>query len=374
MQINDFINALNKININTFVGVPDSTLQVLCEKLAQLDDEHHMCTVNEGAAIALAAGHYLASEQPCCVYMQNSGIGNAVNPIASLTHGKVYDIPMLLLIGYRGEPNTKDEPQHKFQGEITLPMLDLLEIEHAIISNETTSLEFDEIMTNANKAMQEHRQYAIVVKKSSFTSDSKHAFTNPYTLIREDAISSIIEKIKPNDVIVSTTGKISREVYESLNKIKGTHSQAFLTVGSMGHASMIALGIAKQRKDKTVYCIDGDGAALMHLGSMAFLAEQKPANFVHIILNNEAHESVGGMSTGATRTDFSKVAMDLGYTFAITVDNLIGLHNALKKCEGQTGPVLIEVKVAMHSRSDLGRPKETPIQNKENFMKYHEVK
>lgn len=364
---------LKKAGIDTFAGVPDSTLSVLCAHLNRMDKKHHMCTVNEGAAVGIAAGHYLATGKPACVYMQNSGLGNAINPMASLTHADVYEIPVLYLIGYRGKPGEKDEPQHVFQGRITLPQLDLMEIEHAVLSSATGTEEMTMLMERCMTNLQQKRSFAFVIEKGTFKSDLSYDYQNSYTFIRENAIRVLAEEVRKEDVLVSTTGKISRELYEQLDIIKGCHDQAFLTVGSMGHASMIAVGMAHSFPEQRIICLDGDGAALMHMGSLAFIAQQQLKNFVHIVLNNGAHESVGGMPTSACELSIADVARSCGYPHAETIREETGFKNLLQRLDELPKPCMIEVLVSMCSRSDLGRPKETPTDNKQQFMKRNEV-
>ena len=382
MKATWLISELMKRGIGHFVGVPDSTLSVFCKCLEKKYADCHEVPANEGAAVGLAAGHYLAEKKPCLVYMQNSGIGNAVNPICSLIHEKVYQIPVLFFVGYRGEPGKKDEPQHVFQGEATIPLLNQLGISCDVIGSETSEEEMKEILDRAWTALDDRKPYAVVIKKGTFEkenlesenrkSDSYFGKDEPYTMKREDAIGIFADHLNKEEVVVSTTGKISRELYEQLDARKGHHSQAFLTVGSMGHASMIALGYAKSRPDKRVYCLDGDGAALMHLGAMAFIGENHPKNFVHLVLNNRAHESVGGMATGAVHTNWKKVAESLGYMHAYSVKNEMELRLALDECCELSGPVFIEVKVALGAREDLGRPKESAKENGDQFMNYHQ--
>lgn len=375
------IKELRERGIGHFVGVPDSTLAQFCKGLDTLDAGLHEVPCNEGAAVGLAAGHYLAEKKPCLVYMQNSGIGNAVNPICSLIHEKVYQIPVLFLIGYRGEPGVKDEPQHIFQGEVTIPLLEVLQIPCEVIGNQTTEEEMEGILDRAFLALRERRPYAVVVKKGTFEKektlqpaskwDIRWGEEIPYRMKREDAIKEFVSKLQPEDVVISTTGKISRELYEQLDLQKGDHSQAFLTVGSMGHASMIALAYAKSRPEKQVYCLDGDGAALMHMGSMAFIGENHPRNLIHIVLNNRAHESVGGMATGAVHTNWKKAAESLGYLHVYSAKNEAELGMTLDECREVSGPVFLEVKVALGARADLGRPKESAKENGDRFMEFH---
>lgn len=372
MRVEAFVEAIKALGITMIAGVPDSALQPFCNYLNKAEHGFaHYIPANEGAAVGLAIGSYLSTGQPACVYLQNSGIGNIVNPVTSLANQAVYDIPMLFIVGWRGEPGKKDEPQHRFMGEITRSILDVLEIPNAVLSADTTEKEIEQIFKAAEQALSENKQYAIVVKRDAMENDQKNVYTNSYALCREAAISEIIKSVSPEDVIVSTTGKISREVYEQCDKIIGHHKQAFLTVGGMGHAGMIAFGIAQQRKDKMVYCIEGDGAILMHMGELAFLAKQGSENFVHICLNNDAHESVGGMPTGAAGKEFYKVAGECGYPYAVCVDSMEDLQKELKKLKERKLPAFLEVKVKLGARADLGRPKESAVENKEQFMEYH---
>lgn len=375
MQVEKFVRQIQGIGISTVIGVPDSALKPFCDYMNRKGKElfDHYVPANEGAAVGIAIGSYLATGKAACIYMQNSGIGNAVNPITSLANGAVYGIPMLMVIGFRGEPGTKDEPQHKFMGDITERILSLLEIEHAIIGADTSEGELAEVFIRAGKALSDNRQFAIVVKRGSFDDAETEHYRNGYGLVREEAIREIIRGIREEDVLVSTTGKISREVYEQSDDLKGQHAQDFLTVGGMGHASMIALGIAREKPQKKVYCLDGDGAVLMHMGSLAFIAKQKPDNLVHICLNNEAHESVGGMPTGSVGLRYAEVAKVCGYPAAYIVEDLQQLREVLGKLREEWQLTFVEIMVSMASRSDLGRPKETARQNKDDFMQYHGV-
>lgn len=376
MVVTDFISQIKKLGIKTLSGVPDSALKPFCDYINGVGKEQftHYVPANEGAAVGIAIGEYLATGIPVCVYMQNSGLGNIVNPITSLANEEVYGIPMLLLIGYRGEPGTKDEPQHKYMGKITEPLLDALGIEHVVLGKELSEQEVDAGFDRAAQKLREGKQFAFVLKRDFLVNEQKSVYTNHNSLVREDAIAEIIKALDTSDVVISTTGKISREVYEQSDKIKGSHAQDFLTVGGMGHASMIAFGIAKEAEEKRVYCLDGDGAELMHMGSLAFIAKQNPNNLVHICLNNEAHESVGGMPTGCVGLSYAKVAETVGYEFVYCVDTIEELKQVLNEIKGKRKLTFIEIKVAMESRADLGRPKETAAENKDNFMRYHGVK
>ena len=376
MRASYFCKKLSELGIDTVSGVPDSLLKNFCEYLdksqnGETDDGirfKHFTAENEGGAAGICAGAYLATGRPACLYMQNSGIGNVVNPICSLFHRDVYDIPLLMLVGWRGEPGVKDEPQHVFQGKATIKLLEDMDIETFVVSKDTTDEEVNELFETLGKLLKDKRQCAVVVKKGTFVDERSRAKTNGRDYVREEAIGDILKLIGENDPVFSTTGKISREVYEQSDKIYGNHSRCFLTVGSMGHTSMIAFGYKANHPEKRVFCIDGDGAVLMHMGSMAFIAEQQPENFVHIVINNNAHESVGGMDTAAKHADFAAIAKDCGYKNVYIAENKEELEKAFAAIENNTELTLIEVRVALGARDDLGRPKETPRENKAVFM------
>lgn len=365
----NFIQLLNKNNINFFAGVPDSKLQSFCDKLIEMLglSNSHIIAANEGNAVGLAAGYYLATGNYPCVYLQNSGIGNIVNPVASLLNEKIYSIPVLFIIGWRGEPDIKDEPQHIFQGEITLKLLEDLNIEYIVLDKETDEKSINNYLNKFKNILSEGKLCAFVIREGVFEKEKLIDYKNNNTLIREKAIEIII-KYSKDDIIVSTTGKISRELFEIRERKNMGHERDFLTVGSMGHSSMIALSIALQLKDKRIYCLDGDGALLMHFGASAIIANKKPKNFVHIVLNNAAHESVGGMPTICDKLDLCKIAEDLGYEESYKVETIEELENILKSIKNNL--TFIEVKVSIFSRKDLMRPNISPIENKNNFIKF----
>lgn len=366
-----FIESLAAKGIDFFAGVPDSLLKNVCAFISDtLDDRHNIIAANEGAAVGLAAGHYLATGHIPCVYMQNSGEGNAINPLASLTDKEVYGIPVLLVIGWRGEPGVHDEPQHVKQGKITLPLLDAMGIRHEILSQDET--EFRSQLDGAVRHMSETGEaFAFIVRKNTFEPYTlqRHE-VNEYPLSREEAIQKVAASLSAKDVIVSTTGMISRELFEYRTAQGQGHERDFLTVGSMGHASQIALGIALEKTDRRVWCFDGDGAALMHLGSVAIIADKAPENFVHVIFNNGAHDSVGGQPTVGLKVNLAGIAKVAGYKDAVSVTTAEGLGSALKVLKTMRGPVLLEVRVHRGNRKDLGRPTTTPIQNRDALMEF----
>lgn len=357
--------------IDFFTGVPDSLLKNFCAYLTDhADAAHHLIAANEGGAVGLAAGYHLATGKAACVYMQNSGEGNAVNPLMSLTDGDVYAIPLLLLIGWRGMPGVHDEPQHVKQGKVTIQLLEAMDIPYCIMSEDERELEgqIDEAVASLRKRS---AAYAFVIKKGTFdTYTLQHNETVSGTMSREEAIERIMLSAPSRAVFVSTTGMASRELFELREKHHMGHERDFLTVGSMGHASQIALAIALQQPDRPVYCIDGDGAAIMHLGSLAIIGSRKPANLVHVVLNNGAHDSVGGQPTVGRMIDFPAIARACGYRQGWSVSTPVELATALEKSGRQDGLCFLEVKVRKGARKDLGRPTTTPIQNKQAIMEF----
>jgi phosphonopyruvate decarboxylase len=355
---------IKQLGIEVLAGVPDSTLKEFCDYINSEERELvHYTVPNEGSAVGIAVGTYLSTGKPACVYMQNSGIGNTVNPVTSIANAEVYNIPMLFIVGYRGAIGTKDEPQHKFMGRITEKIFDCLEIEYVVIDSNT--IELDGIFGRIKTALANKKQFALIIKKDTFEKRANADYSNCNKLNREYVICEFMKKIGSNDLIVSTTGKISREVYEK----SGNRSQCFLTVGGMGYASMIAFGIARKQPSKRVICLDGDGAALMHLGNMAFIGERKMENLIHICLNNCAHESVGGMPTAAPNFKYAETAKICGYSHAFVIQTPEEFNAFVNNFNSLKGLTFIEIKVANTSRDDLLRPKESALENAINFMK-----
>ena len=369
-----FIEALREKGIDCFAGVPDSLLKNICAYITDhFDAAHNIIAANEGAAVGLAAGHYLATGQPACVYMQNSGEGNIINPLASLTDQEVYNIPVLLLIGWRGRPGVHDEPQHVKQGKVTTGLLNVMGVNYEVLSKEEDKAAKQ--IEKAAKALANKEVFALVIEKDTFEDYKlQNVEVNELTMTREEAIQTVAAALGEKDCIVSTTGMISRELFEYRAAMKQGHERDFLTVGSMGHASQIALGIALAQPDRRVWCFDGDGAAIMHMGSMAIVANKAPKNYVHVVFNNGAHDSVGGQPTVGLKIDLPAVAKAVGYKATIIVDNKEELVKQLSTINSQLstvgGPILLEVQVRKGNRKDLGRPTTTPIQNKEALMSF----
>lgn len=365
-----FLELLNKNGVDFFTGVPDSLLKDFCLYVEEnIPKKNHIITANEGAAIGLAAGHHLATGNIAMVYMQNSGLGNAMNPLTSLVDCDVYSIPVLMLIGWRGEPGVQDEPQHKKMGKITTSILDSMGIPYFILSE--SSEESESLILNAIKLSKE-KEYpvAIIVKKNIFSEYKKikEEAGNKFKMSREKALEIIVKKSDLNCAIVSTTGKLSRELFE-IRKKNNQQQQDFLTVGSMGHASQIALGVSLET-NKKVICLDGDGAIIMHMGSLAINGMYAPNNYLHIVLNNGCHESVGGQPTQGFNINIYKIAEICGYKNVKLVDDENNLSEVLEKFLLVEGPSFIEVRINKDSRSNLGRPTKTPIENKNSFVNF----
>lgn len=362
-------DTLANYGIDYYAGVPDSLLKNLCAYITDhADAAHNIIAANEGGAMGLAAGHYLATGQIPVVYMQNSGQGNIINPLASLTDPDVYNIPVLLVIGWRGKPGVHDEPQHVKQGKVTTGLLNVMGIDYTVLSKEEEKAEVQ--IKKAIAYMQNTKQcYALVIEKDTFeTYTLQNVEKNELSMSREEAIQTVAAALGEKDTIVSTTGMISRELFEYRTSMNQGHERDFLTVGSMGHASQIALGIALEKKDRKVWCFDGDGASIMHMGSMAIVANKAPKNYVHVVFNNGAHDSVGGQPTVGLKIDLPAVAKAVGYKSVYSVSSKEELQEQLSHL-GEA-PVFLEVKVKKGNRKDLGRPTTTPIQNKEALMTF----
>lgn len=365
----DFCDVLGSRGIDFFCGVPDSLLKNLC---AYIDDnlpaDKHTITANEGNAVGLAMGRFLGSHRPAAVYMQNSGLGNAVNPLTSLADPQVYSIPMLLVIGWRGEPGVKDEPQHVKQGEITEQQLSIMDIPYVVMDCESDS---DLVLKPLLETMTtQNRPVAVLIKKGTFSAfKSISQSNNSYSMVREDALNTLLSAFSSDDIVVSTTGKTSREVFE-LRQQRGESASDFLTVGGMGHTSSIAMGVALAAPKRRVIAIDGDGSMLMHLGALPIIGNHSNNNLIHIVLNNQCHESVGGQPTVAGEIDIQKLAIASGYNAYFCASEQDAITDIWTSIEPNSGPVLFEIKIAKGSRDDLGRPTSSPIENKQAFMRH----
>lgn len=368
MQVESFVSITGA---EFFAGVPDSQLKALAEYLMDRYglNQNHIIAANEGNAVGMAAGYYLATGKVPMVYLQNSGLGNIVNPVDSLMNDQVYGLPCIFVVGWRGEPGVHDEPQHIFQGQTTLNLLEAMGIQWAILDKTVTEQQLQDKMTEFASLLKAGKQVAFVVRKGALEYSGNLDYGNNCSLLREEIIRCITE-VSADDVAVCTTGKASRELFEIREELGQGHMRDFLTVGSMGHSSSIALAIALHKPDRKVWAIDGDGSALMHMGAMAVIGANAPKNFVHIVINNGTHESVGGMPTVAQNMDLVQVARGCGYSSAICVCDMETLRHALQEAKYAGSLQFIEVMSAVGSRSNLGRPTTTPAENKIAFMEF----
>ena len=369
MKVEEFVQILDA---DFYTGVPDSQLKALCNYLMHeygIDPAHHLIAANEGNCTALAAGYHLATGKVPVVYMQNSGEGNIINPVASLLNDKVYAIPVIFVVGWRGEPGIHDEPQHIYQGEVTVKLLEDMDIRTFVVGKDTTVEELEKVMRGFRRVLDAGKDVAFVIRKGALTDAPAVKYENNNTMLREEIIRHIA-KAAGEDPIISTTGKASRELFETRVANGQSHQYDFLTVGSMGHSSSIALGVAINKPDQRIWCIDGDGAVLMHMGAMAVIGSNKPANLVHVVINNCAHETVGGMPTVASDIDLVAIAKACGYPNAVCVDSFMDLDMELEEAKNRRELSLIEVKCSIGAREDLGRPTTTALENKKAFMEY----
>ncbi len=364
--LKSFINS----KINFFTGVPDSLLKNFCYLLEHNKKIKHIIATNEGSAISLAIGSYLATKKLGVVYMQNSGLGNAINPLVSLSDPMVYGIPMILVIGWRGETidgkQIKDEPQHKKQGLITLGMLKNLGIPFKILNKNSINLN-QKIKQLKKQSYKRSGPVALLIRKNCFSNVRERPIKIDKKLYnREEIINLILDIIPKKTKIVSTTGMISRELYEQRTKKKENHSNDFLCVGGMGHASQIACGISLQKKRHNIVCLDGDGSVIMHMGALAI--NSKYSNFKHIILNNKSHDSVGGQPTIAENLDLGKIGKICGYKNTILIDGKKNLEKILTKEIKKKTSSLIVINCNKGHRGNLGRPKDDILLRKKKFM------
>lgn len=359
---------LKKKNVSFFTGVPDSLLKHFLKYVQDHSSpDEHIITANEGLAVGLASGYHFATGKLPLVYLQNSGLGNIINPLTSLADKEMYSVPMLLLIGWRGKPGTKDEPQHAKMGRITNELLDVLEVPVYLLGeNEETS--FSTINEAIEEAVEYKRPVALLVPEEIFEPYEGKAVENPYSLVREEVIKNIIAKLEGTETVVCTTGKIGREFYAQNELQQKKITNYFLSVGAMGHASHIALGITKGKNERIIM-LDGDGAILMQLGALPVIAQQVSNDFIHIVINNGSHESVGGQPTSAFFADCCSIAKASGYTNTVRIINEGELHHWLNNSLFTPGLQFVEIRTNQYSRKELGRPAGNPADWKNDFMK-----
>ena len=350
-----FLKFLLKKKINFFTGVPDSLLKFFLNELNLISKNNNITAVNEGSAVSMAIGYYLATKKIPCVYMQNSGLGNAINPLASLAHKKVYSVPMVLIVGWRGGPSYHDEPQHKVKGKITLKLLKLLKVKYEILNNKVKNFnKFSKLIRYSEK---NSTPVAIIVEKNTFEQNKKIRIdkTKNKSVYRREIIEILLKKIKKKTKLISTTGYTSRELNQLRSQRKLYNGQDFYLVGGMGHATSVALGVALKTKNKVV-CLDGDGSLLMHMGSLSTVGYFKNKNFLHIMFNNKSHESVGGQKVLSDQVDFKNMILSLGYKNYSLVSNKKEFNKRIDTFLNSKGPSFINILTRKGILKDLKRP------------------
>lgn len=372
IPVDDFYKGLNALGIEFYTGVPDSLLKDICAYITEhAPFDRHIITANEGGAIALGAGYYLATGKVPLIYMQNSGIGNAVNPLLSLADKEVYALPMLVMIGWRGEPGVKDEPQHIKQGRVLPALLDAMELPFLLLDKDS---DFNVVIEEAyRKALDLSAPVALLVRKGAFEPYAlKKVSPNLSGMSREAALEQVLNQLPQDAVVVSTTGMLSRELFELREKKGQRHNRDFLTVGSMGHTLPIAMGLALAQKERPVYCLDGDGSALMHLGSYAIAGQSAPANLRVVLFNNAAHDSVGGQPTVGDKVDFEALARGCGLQFVGQGSDEKGVMAGMARLKEKDSMAMLELRISKGARVDLGRPTVSPKSNKSSLMQFLE--
>lgn len=363
--------SLHQMGIHFFTGVPDSLLNDFCLYLTNnIPDGEHVMAANEGNAIAIAAGNYLATGNIPLVYMQNSGIGNATNPLLSLTHSCVYSIPMILVIGWRGDPAVKDHAQHEKQGELTPILMEDMDIPFRILDDNDTVIErFQWAYTQAQAISS---PVALIAKKGILAQKEKHQEYPESTLMsREEAISAVIDILGENAIYLATTGRATRELHEQLQLHGISHQREFLNVGAMGHLSSIGLGMALGAPDKKVVIFDGDAAAVMHMGSFATNGRYHPKNLIHIVLNNGVNESVGGQLSAGQIVNLTSIAKSCGYnTLPSFIVSKQELQESVKSLVNADHLSFVDLHVRQGIRKDI--PK-LSINHKESIEELHQL-
>lgn len=366
----NYLNKLKALGVSFFTGVPDSLLKEFCACVSETcNQDSHLITANEGAAVGLSIGYYLGTGNVPMIYLQNSGLGNIINPVLSLASEQVYGIPMLIMVGWRGEPRVKDEPQHIHQGRVMLDSLEGMDLPYVVLSREEKDA-IEQTKTALALARKRNSPVVIVVRKGSFENFPVKRPLCDLELSREAAVTTLADMLPDDGVVVCTTGMASRELFEFRANNSQGHHRDFLTVGGMGHASQIALGLCKTQPERPIYCFDGDGAALMHMGSLAIIGQSTAANLIHIVFNNGVHDSVGGQPTVGFGINLCEIARACGYAFTATVQSIEGITEALESAKKMPGPHFIDIHVRPGNRKNIGRPTSSPAENKNSFMRH----
>jgi phosphonopyruvate decarboxylase len=365
IKVKSLIDLLKKNNCNFFTGVPDSVLKELSVSLKTKSKTNHIIATSEGSAVSIGIGYYLSKNKVPCIYMQNSGLSNAINPLISIAHKKVYSIPLILIIGWRGSPKLSDEPQHNVKGRITREILKLLNIKFTILRKKKDLIKFDKQIKYAKK---NNSIVACLIENKTLEKNNKQTSRkNFYNLDKEFFLKTLLNNIPNKSKIISSTGYNSRELLYLREKYKFENSRDFYMVGGMGHTASVALGCSLSNKNKTI-CIDGDGSLLMHLGSLKTAGDLSNKNYKYILLNNNVHDSVGGQITYANNVDFKKLSMSLGFKNFYLIEKISGINKKIKNFINNKNASFLEARVSGSKIMKLPRPKDL-IKIKKEFMK-----
>ena len=371
MEAKELVDILASYGMDFYTGIPDSQMEHFCNYLVERFGTigRHIVPANEGNCAGIAAGYHLATGKVPVIYMQNSGLGNFMNPFVSMLSDRLFGLPCLLIVGWKGEPGKPEQPQHMFQGELTEGTLELFGIPYAVLEKGMDEGRFRSVLLRLFPALGVGMCAAILVRDGAITADGHAMKEASRGMSREYAIERIVTAA-PEDAFVATTGKTSRELYEIRERLALPHYKDFLVIGSMGHASSVALGVALNRPDIRVWCLDGDGSVLMHMGALAAIGTSSPGNLIHVILNNCTYDSVGGQPTMASGMDFRKIAEACGYKACFQAVSPKELETSLAEAKASIGPVLIEARVSNGSRDELGWPRVSPKDAKLAFMSF----
>ena len=365
IKVESLVKILKRNKSTFFTGVPDSVLKELSYTLQNKDKKEHIIATNEGTAVSIGIGHYLSTKEVPCVYMQNSGLSNALNPLLSIAHEKVYAIPLILIIGWRGSPRIKDEPQHNVKGKITESILKLLNIKYTILRSINDLDKFEKQIKFSKK---KNSIVACLIEQGTLEKiDRIKKNSDFYKLNKELFLKTLLQSLDKNTKVISSTGYNSRELMHIRSKYKIIKTKDFYMVGGMGHTSSVALGYSLTSKKKII-CIDGDGSFLMHLGAIKTAGTFANKNFKYILLNNNSHDSVGGQNTYANNINFEKLSKSLGFKKFYSIKNDKNLKKTIKTFLSDDTLSFLEVKVSNSKIKNLPRPTDL-IKIKNEFMK-----
>jgi phosphonopyruvate decarboxylase len=363
------VDVLVSCGVRFATGVPDSLLAPLCDQVDDRRSIQHIIAASEGSALALGGGHYLATGQRPLIYMQNSGLPNAINPYLSMCHPSAYAIPSIWVIGWRGEPGVPDEPQHRAIGAATEGLLALLNVPVFMLR----SGDADEL-DRLEAWMQDREQGTVAVLVSARAVDADRRAPRRLEarpLKRREVLEHLVTGLDEEDTIFAGIGHVGRELLAVRGGAPTEFAGDLLCVGGMGHASQFALGFALARPERRVWCLDGDGAFTMHMGACSWLTRHPEQRFIHVLFDNGVHASVGGQPVCGQAVDFGRIAGALGYQHIERVSTLPAAQAALDQARARRAPTFLWCMVDERSASGLPRPRLELAARRELFWSLH---